>query len=133
MVVERGAFYFEAGEQFDGENRVVEMSFLNTEKNPASTSFIADAVGNLKKMENQVMGPELDFSAAIPKPAELGVGTRGTMGQMMTNMTATSAYVDVLAFGNIGPGTDVVSRLPFGPGGRFKRDKGGLIQPLGVR
>ena len=67
------------------------MSFLNTDKNPASTNFISDAVGNLKAMENQVMGPEMDFSAAIPKPKELGVGTGGSLGQMMTNMTATSA------------------------------------------
>lgn len=92
-------------------------SFINGAKNPAAQDFIADAVGNLKRMENAVMGPEIDYTAAVPKPAELGVGIKNTsLNQTMRNMTAASTYVDVLAFGSIGPGTDVVAGLPFGPG-----------------
>lgn len=48
---------------------------------------------------NQVLGPSYDYTANIQAPSKLGVGTDGSIGQVVTNAEAIGTYVGNLTTG----------------------------------
>jgi hypothetical protein len=55
---------------------------------------------NLDNAETDILGPDYSYSDNIPGPNALGVGSAGSMGQLMTNMEAANSYVKVMITGD---------------------------------
>lgn len=51
------------------------------------------------KASEAVMGPSYSYTDNIQGPAQLGVGNRGTMGQLATNTGAIASYVKTMVSG----------------------------------
>lgn len=51
------------------------------------------------KASESVMGPSYSYTDNIQGPAQLGVGNRGTMGQLATNTSAIAGYVKTMVSG----------------------------------
>jgi hypothetical protein len=51
-------------------------------------------------VQTALMGPEYSYGDHVPQPSSLGVGSRGTFGQIVTNANAGITYVRTLVSGN---------------------------------
>ena len=60
-------------------------------------SFFDDALNDLDTLEEDILGPDYNYSAQIKTPDQLGVSTSGDA--FTDNIAALDAYGDVLAFG----------------------------------
>jgi hypothetical protein len=55
---------------------------------------------DLDNADTDILGPDYSYSDNIPGPNSLGVGSAGSMGQLMTNMNAANSYVKVMITGD---------------------------------
>lgn len=56
--------------------------------------------GASDKVSGSILGPEYSYSDNIPGPNSLGVGSRGTTSQLMTNINAATQYVKIMITGD---------------------------------
>lgn len=55
---------------------------------------------NLDNAGTDIMGPDYSYSDNIPGPNSLGVGSAGSMSQLVTNVDAANQYVKVMVTGD---------------------------------
>jgi hypothetical protein len=67
----------------------------NTDQNPIWDQ-VASAPGNISE---SVMGPSYSYAENIKGPASMGVGSRGTIGQLVTNTGAIFQYMKYMIAG----------------------------------
>lgn len=63
-----------------------------------------DALKDLDGAKTQMTGQSYSYISAIPDPAQKGVGSEGSFGQVSTNVNAAFDYVNILGFSNDGYG-----------------------------
>jgi hypothetical protein len=56
--------------------------------------------GAADKVSSNILGPEYSYSDNIPGPNSLGVGSNGSMSQLMTNINAANQYVKIMITGD---------------------------------
>lgn len=61
---------------------------------------VNDLWSKLDNSETDVLGPDYSYSDNIPGPNSLGVGSGGSMGQLMTNVNAANQYVKIMVTGD---------------------------------
>jgi hypothetical protein len=58
------------------------------------------AEGAVDKVETELLGPSYSYSDALQGPSSLGVGSNGSLGQLITNTEAVVYYTEALITGN---------------------------------
>lgn len=51
-------------------------------------------------LQTELIGPKYNYTDHIPAPSSLGIGSDGTMGQLVTNTEGVISYVDTLITGD---------------------------------
>jgi hypothetical protein len=59
-----------------------------------------NAEGAVDKVETELLGPSYSYADSITGPTSLGVGSNGSLGQLITNAEAVAYYVEALITGN---------------------------------
>jgi len=63
------------------------------------SNFFANVKNNLNKVEEDLLGPDYNYSKRIKNPSELEMSSNGSIGALTKNITGLIAYVNVLAVG----------------------------------
>lgn len=58
------------------------------------------AEADVNKVETELLGPSYSYSDALVGPASMGVGSDGSLGQLITNTKAVIYYTEALITGN---------------------------------
>ena len=63
------------------------------------TNFFRRAVDDVKKLEEELFGPDYAYHKKIKSPEELGMSDRGSISTITDNVKGLIGYVDMLAIG----------------------------------
>jgi hypothetical protein len=66
-------------------------------------------------LQDKIIGPDYDYSAKIKTPAQMGMSSRGTWGQLGDNINGLIGYIDLMVAGNCASGRCAsTTRKPLG-------------------
>lgn len=69
------------------------------------SNFFENVKNDINKVEEELLGPDYNYSQKIKSPDELGMSSHGSISTLTKNITGLIAYVNVLAVGGCSPHT----------------------------
>lgn len=63
------------------------------------SNFFENIKNDINKVEEELLGPDYNYSQKIKSPDELGMSSHGSIGTLTKNITGLIGYVNVLAVG----------------------------------
>lgn len=63
------------------------------------SNFFETIKGDLKDLENDVLGPDYPYHKMIKSPEEIGMSDEGSLSTIANNVTGLISYIDLLAVG----------------------------------
>ena len=63
------------------------------------TNFFDQALGDVKKLEEDLLGPDYSYYSQIKSPGQMGMGSKGDTKTLEKDIAGLIGYVDLLVAG----------------------------------
>ena len=83
------------------------------------SNFFENVKNDFTKVEEELLGPDYNYSQKIKSPDELGMSSHGSISTLTKNISGLIAYVNVLAVGGCSPHTPCGQKTSGPLGDRF--------------